>query len=138
MPIDMEIRHGNIGLTLVCYGVFSGKDLIQLHDQLLASTDLLKQVKYAIVNEVGVESIDIAIADLQHIAEQDKRLKDFFIPNLPVAVAATRDLQYGLARMWEVLVAETGWEIMVVRTLPEATEWIQQQVKARFDIALPV
>jgi hypothetical protein len=138
MPVDLEIRHGNIGLALVCHGLFNGKELISVHDQLLSSPDLLKPVKYALVDEVGVESIDIAIADLQQIAEQDKQLKDLFIPHLPVAIAATRDLQYGLARMWEVLAADTGWEVMVFRTLPEAAGWIQQRMKERFDIDLPV
>jgi hypothetical protein len=138
MPIDMEIRHGNRGLVLICHGTYDVKERIQIRNQLLSSPDLLKSIRYVLIDEMRVKSIDIATPDLQYIAEQDKRLQDLFVPNLPVAIVAAHDLQYGLARMWEALVSKTGWDVTVVRTLPEAAVWIRRKLKERFDIDLPL
>jgi hypothetical protein len=55
-------------------------------------------------------------------------------PNPIVAMAGEDDLVFGLERMIEVLMHQTGWEIMVFRSKEEAKEWIRKRVKEKFGV----
>ena len=46
-----------------------------------------------------------------------------------MAIVARQDLIYGLGRVFEVLAEETGWEIMITRSMDEAGAWIKKRVK---------
>ena len=43
-----------------------------------------------------------------------------------VAFCTPADMNFGLARMWEALADETGWEIQVFRSKAEATAWLDE------------
>ena len=42
--------------------------------------------------------------------------------HVAVAIVAPRDAIYGMARMWEILVEGTGWDIRIVRLRDEALD----------------
>ena len=58
----------------------------------------------------------------------------YFDDRTYVAHVATKDIAFGLCRMWEILSDETKWEIMVFRNREDAEAWIMQKVKDKCGI----
>jgi hypothetical protein len=134
MPIDIKVLHG--GLRLLCRGVLTGDDLIGVHNRLLASPEVLKRSKYALVDEMAVDRLDVSTAELETVADLDKRLAAVAAAHAVIAIVAPRDLGFGLARMWEVFAEETGWETMTFRSVAEAEPWVCEKVKQNFGVDL--
>ena len=53
-----------------------------------------------------------------------------------VAIYAKNDLPFALARMWEVLVNEIGWETYVFRERTDALAWTGERVSEKFGILI--
>ena len=127
-----------MGLAEICHGVLVGKDFFGVNERMITSPDLLRSLKYVLVDLERVESIGLTMPEIQRVARQDKRMVALLPDTITLAIAAPRDILYGIARMWEAFAAGTGWEVMVFRTKTDAVSWIQQRMKERFDIDLPV
>ncbi|MBV8280953.1 MAG: hypothetical protein JO347_02675, partial [Candidatus Eremiobacteraeota bacterium] len=55
-----------------------------------------------------------------------------------VAIHAKDDEPFALARMWQVLVQQTGWETAVFRERADAVAWVRERVRAKFGLEVPV
>lgn len=135
MPIDLEIRDEGLGVTWNCHGPTIIKDFIDAKNSLLASTEGLKKLRYIVVDVSSMEKVKLSLDEMERIV-QDKRLAPIVFPGLLCAVASPTDLGYGLARAWEALSDQSGWEIQIFRSRAEAELWIQQRVKEKFGIEL--
>jgi hypothetical protein len=51
-----------------------------------------------------------------------------------VALQAKDDLPFGIARMWQVYIDQTGWEVEVFRQRKKAVEWLRERVLFRFGV----
>jgi len=51
-----------------------------------------------------------------------------------VAIYAKDDLPFALARMWQVLVDQTGWDTRVFRGRDDAVIWVRELVTLKFSI----
>jgi hypothetical protein len=47
------------------------------------------------------------------------------------AGVARRDLDFGLARMWQAFVDGNGWETMIFRSQLDAARWIEESTVQR-------
>jgi len=136
MPIDIELLQGGLGLHLVCRGVLTGEDLIGVMQRLLVVPEQMRRARYALFDTAAADRINISQADLETAADLDKRLAAMTAARAVIAIAAPRDLGFGLARMWEVFAEETGWETMTFRSRADAESWVRQKVKENFGIDL--
>jgi hypothetical protein len=48
------------------------------------------------------------------------------VPNMLVAIAAPRDYAFGMARMWQAFVEDTGWNTAVFRSRAAASDWLRE------------
>jgi hypothetical protein len=134
VPVDVQIVHGGTGCVYLYHGVLTGDDVIQLNEKILAS-EKFKQVQWCLVDETLATSIDISPEETKQLVKQDSRLIARF-PNLVIAVVAPRDVGFGMARMWEIMTARTGWSTRTFRTRTEADAWLREEMERKFNVKL--
>jgi hypothetical protein len=130
MPVELKLRDDE-GLVLSSRGALRAKDKIELNQALLVSPELIKRLRYMIVDVHEESTGDLSASDLQIIADQDRQIAALARPGLVVAIVAPRDVDFGMARMWQVFTEETGWNTMVFRSFADADTWVREQVKER-------
>ena len=134
MPIDTEVRDDAAGVIYHCYGVMTAKDFLDTNGKFLATPEAVRKWCYSIIDLTAVESMNLGYDDVTHIVELDKRLADLAPKGTLVAVCSSKDLGFGLARMWEALVEQLGWETQIFRTRAEADLCINLRAKQKFGL----
>jgi len=137
MPIEIEGRQDGLGVIYKCTGVLTIDDFFQAGLGFLAHPEEIKKWRYCIIDLTRVDVMNISSDDIRAVVEQNKRIAAIAPPGAILAVASPKDLGFGLARVWEVLVEEIGWETMTLRSRPEADRWIQERAKQKFDLDIP-
>jgi len=137
MPIEIEGRQNGLGVIYNCRGALTIDDFFQAGLGFLAHPEEIKKWKYGIIDLTPAGAMNIRPEDISVIVEQNKRIAAIAPPGAILAVASPKDLGFGLAHVWEVLVEEIGWEIMTFRSRSEADVWIQERMKQKFDIETP-
>ncbi len=87
----------------------------------------------------NVDAIEISNEELKKIAELDKKMKST-VGNNVVAIVASKDLMFGLSRMWETFIEIEGvdWHTKVFRKRDDAESWLKNEVKTLFNIDLTI
>jgi hypothetical protein len=137
MPITIEGRQDGAGIIYHCHGDMTIDDLFQAGIRFLAFPEEIKKWRYTIVDLTSVESMNITSDDIRSVVEQNRRIAAIACPGVLIAVAAPKDLGYGLARMWEILMEQIGWETVSLRSRSEAEAWIRRRAKEKFNLDIP-
>jgi len=137
MPIEIEGRQDGLGVIYKCSGVLTIDDFFQAGLGFLAHPEEIKKWRYCIIDLTQVDAMGISSDDIRAVVEQNKRIAAIAPPGAILAVASPKDLGFGLARVWEVLVEEIGWETITLRSRPEADRWIQERAKEKFGLEIP-
>jgi hypothetical protein len=132
MPVSVATMQDGAGLLFICTGKVTAKDLLDAKDRLLETPTLLKECRFAIVDLGLASSLQLSPDEVRKIADRDRDLAVITRPGLPVAVLAPNDVAYGLARMWEVFVENTGWETIIFRTRSEGEDWVRHKAIALY------
>ena len=138
MPISIEGRQDGAGVIYYCHGDMTIDDFFQAGIGFLAYPEEIKKWRYAIIDLTSVGSMKINSDDIRTVVEQNKRIAAIAPPGAILAVASPKDLGYGLARMWEVLMEQIGWETMTFRTRLDAEAWVRQRAKEKFNLDIPL
>jgi hypothetical protein len=59
----------------------------------------------------------------EKFAVLNRELSNFFL-NEKCAIVAPKDLEYGMSRVHEMYISDSGLDIQVFRQLPEALDWL--------------
>jgi len=127
--------HGGMGRRWVFRGVLSGKDLIARNEKILSSKSY-EGVRWLIIDETAVTSLDLSSEQIRTIKQQDDRLERV-LPQLVTAVIVPSDLVYGMTRMWEMVTERPGWSVQAFRSAAEAEAWLREEVQRKFGVELP-
>jgi hypothetical protein len=136
MPIEVEVLQDGMGLLLICRGNIPGKEKIEIMDRLLASPESVNRLRYIVIDQADAV-LDLSTQDLRILAVQGKCLAKLTPAGVVVAIIAPRAVDYGMARMWQVLVEETGWETRVFRSFDDADSWLRQRIGAWAEVSSP-
>ncbi|MCU1308233.1 MAG: hypothetical protein JWN45_2928 [Acidobacteriaceae bacterium] len=129
MPIEVEVLQNGTGLLLICRGKITGKEKIQIMERLLASPESVSRLRYIVIDQADAH-LDLSPQDLRILAGQARCLAKIAPAAVVAAIIAPREVDYGMARMWQVFVEETGWETMVFRSIDEADSTLREKVGA--------
>jgi len=138
VPISIEGRQDGVGIIYHCYGHMTIGDFFQAGNGFLAYPEEIKKWRYAIVDLTSAGNMQISSDEIRSVVEQNKRIASIAHAGVILAVAAPRDLGFGLSRMWEILMEQIGWETMTFRSLEEADDWVRHRVKQKFDLEIPL
>jgi hypothetical protein len=132
MPIDIAGRHDGAGVIYSCHGVLTIDDFIQAGDTFLATPKEIKKWRYCIIDLTSMAAMNFDSQEILKVIEQNKRIAAVALPGALLAVASPKDIGFGLARVWEALVEQLGWETMTFRSRAEAGQWIQERAMEKF------
>ena len=137
MPIKVRYLDKGIGVLLIGEGKIVGDDIIKANRKIFSSVEKMKKYRYGLLDYSRITQFEVSTSEVDTIAFQDMKASEF-IPDAVLAIAAKQDLEFGLTRMWEIIVENSGlpWETMVFRDRDTAEKWIKQKVKEKFDIDL--
>lgn len=90
---------------------------------------------YGLIDYSDITEFEVSTSELETIASQYEKASEYLTDGI-IAVVAKNDLVFGISRMWEALVENTGlkWEIVVLRAKEDAEAWIKERVKEKFGI----
>ncbi len=137
MPITVKYLDNGLGILLLGKGVVTGEEWIQCNKEIFSSGEKIINCKYGLIDYSNAEDLIATNEDVETIARQDKEASRF-LPEGVVAVVASKDIEFGLSRMWEIVVESEGipWKTMVFREKEAAKDWIKQIIKERHDLDL--
>jgi hypothetical protein len=121
------------GVIFAFQGNVTRKEIEEAKLALLAQSTELMSLMFAMVDHTEAVLDDLSTADLLDLAKLDQKLARHTPAGMVVAVAVARDLEYGLARMWQVFIDGSGWETAVFRSRKEAERWIRERVHEKFN-----
>jgi hypothetical protein len=118
--------HLTDGAYLRFSGAVTGEELVR------ANMHFYRQAykggpRFAVFDFTDVERFHVDTTSISRIAAQDTVAAAAAIPELVVAVVAPQLLVFGMLRMWEMQVGETGWHIKVARSRAEAFSWLENE-----------
>ena len=125
MPVEIKYIDGGDGIELIGKGIVTGDEMCKANTTIYSDDSLFRQ-KYKLVDFFNVEGFDATHEDSVKFAEQDIKAAKTN-PNIRIAVVANDDLAFGIARLWEGYVSESGLETMVFRDREEALKWLIQK-----------
>jgi len=138
MPIELTSLDQGAGIRYLGTGVVTGNEFIDANVSLRASTNRLKQLRYAIVDLTQIESLDLSFTDLKKIESND-RLTAQVNPFVVVALIAEKELPFNVVSAWDVRTQDISWEKKIFRSRAEAYAWVQNKVRENFgeEITVP-
>ncbi len=132
MPIELKFLDNRAGVLYHFKGLVTGKEIIETNEEVFSSPDF-KRIKYGVIDQTQVESLNVSTADLLMIARQESRAADVN-SEAAVALIAASELAFGLSRAWETMTYNAPWQKKVFRSKAEAYAWTRAKIKEKFSI----
>ena len=124
MPIDKVVNRAKDLTTFTCYGELLPEEIILTLMKLYQGNEGLPTRKI-LWNMANAITIEISMHDLDKIV--DLRLNhEGTMAGGKTAIVAPLDINFGLARVFELRTTGTDRELMVFRTYEEAEEWVEE------------
>ncbi len=134
MLFEIKDCDGGIGNIIEGRGIVTDQEYIDFFKRhLTQDKDKFSKYRYSLIDYTAVTKVDVSNESIEFIADLCIEASTVN-PDPIVAFLAKDDLVFGLTRMYEALVYETDWEIMVFRSKKETVEWIKERVKDKFGI----
>jgi hypothetical protein len=131
-----EIAGGN-GVSIACTGILDGDALYRARAGVAERFPRMPQWYFGFADFGAVTDFNITAADLDKIAELDRKLSQFVRPGLPVAIVVQSDLGFGISRMWQAASEPTGWSTQVFRDRARAIAWLRHEALRLYAVDLP-
>jgi hypothetical protein len=135
MPIDINDSDNGLGVVVIGSGILTDNEYLATYiEHLSQGEDKYQKYKYGLHDWTAVTSVEIsndAIAQIAYRCMDAAKIN----PDLVTAHVADKDITFGLSRMWELMSAETQWDIMVFRDREKAEAWIRQKIKEKARIS---
>lgn len=134
MPLLIKDLDNGIGSLIIGSGVITREEYVTvLKKHLTEDLDKFRKYRYNIADYTSASRVEVLAEDIRMIANLSKEAAKLNSEAI-VARVAPIDLIFGLSRMAQVFLDETGWEIMVFRARDEAEAWIRKRAMEKFGI----
>ena len=129
MPVDYTYT-GDGGVRIRGSGVVTGSEIVVVNGELYESSGNAAAIRYQVCDLTEVEEIVLTSAEIRELARQDSCAGQLN-PDMIIAVVASTDVVYGLARMWDSTVDEKAVTTRVFRETDAAHQWIEIELLRR-------
>lgn len=135
MPIKVKYLDNGIGFIFIGEGLITGDDIINSNKIIFSHRERMKKYKYGLVDYSNIAQFNVSSSEIEIIASQDKKASNY-IPDGVLAVIAQKDLEFGVSRMWAMIVENSGvqWETMVFRSRQDGEAWIKERIRNNYGI----
>ena len=122
MPIRMIIDKATGLIRTTATGRVTGDDLVAYYHRLRSHPDFRSNLN-EIFDVTDVTEANVDAADVRRLSRVTEEFTRRGVP-VKVAIVAPRDLEFGFARMYEMLQNQSLNDVRVFRDRPEAEGWI--------------
>jgi hypothetical protein len=123
MPVHFEFAADCRGVDFIATGRVTGQQIL-VADSELFQDERFANIRYLLVDRSQCTKYDVTSDHVRSLVELFKAAAKIN-PGLVVAFTSSANVQYGMARMLETLLDQTGLRIAVFHELPAAQEWIE-------------
>lgn len=128
MVVQVSRHHG--GIILDCHGSANRDEIGELRGSLSRHCNELGRIQYLMIDLTNAALPELSTAELHKFASMAVAKASEGLRTLVAVIVARRDLEFGLSRMWQILIEQTGWRTMIFRSRPEAECWITGNLHA--------
>ncbi|MFI5251424.1 MAG: hypothetical protein ACHQQQ_03235 [Bacteroidota bacterium] len=118
------------GVIQVARGKVSGTEIIDGSLEIQHFQERTGTLRYGLVDLTDVSHLDITTENILRIV-QTNVITSKLSPSSVVAIVASKDFTYGIARMWESFAVETGWKTKIFRKRDEAEIWLRDTLGSK-------
>ena len=134
MPIEIVDVDDGAGALITMTGIIAEAELAEAYEpHLNQDREKFRRYRFSLTDLRGVTELKLSTHAVQDHARRCARAAERN-PDAVVAVVAEQDLEFGLARMWQMLAEGTGWQIRVFRSDERARNWIRERVREEWNI----
>ena len=128
MALEMRFLDNGLGVLVVARGDVTEQEYLDFYVPLLEGQKAGQEnPKYSITDYSEAESVEISGAAITRVAELSADAGTVN-PSCVAAIVATRDLIFGLTRMWQMQNPGSDANTMIFRDRGEAEAWIRAKV----------
>jgi hypothetical protein len=131
MAIEIEYFDGGKGVLWRASGTLTGEDLLSANKEMFSRDLVAEPYHYGLFDSTAVTEVKISADTMRENAMQDVS-EARRMPKCVYAIYAKSDVTFGLGRMWEALVGESGWVTHTFGKRPDAVDWLRAQVSTKF------
>ena len=125
MPISYRIDvERNLVLTTAS-GTLTDDDVLQLKARLVRDPDFRPGMK-ELSDIRNITRLDVTADGIQAMVEQDQRDRAV-VASHRLALVVSKDLDFGMARMYQTLTESTMKNVGVFRDIDKANAWLQSE-----------
>ena len=134
MAIEIKDLDGGLGNLILGSGVIDDEEYFGiLREHLMQDDTKFRKYCYSLCDWTQVAQVNVSNDAIYKVANLCKNASSVN-PDAVVGIAAKSDLAFGLSRMSQMLMTETGWEYKVFRNREDAEEWIKATVREKYGI----
>ena len=123
MPITFSYDdHRRIIVTNLS-GKVTDDELVEYYDELYRNERFLNGANELLTTE-GLLEIDVHTNTMMHVTQLTRELSAR-LPGKKIALVPRTQLEYGYARMYELLTDGSGWDRRLFESVDEAVAWLQ-------------
>jgi len=127
MPVNVNLIQGGIGIVFLSDGIVLGREIIEANRTIYTRENLLR-LKYKIIDRTNCTEYCVSGAEMQTIAAQDQIASEVN-PNILFLHIATTPVQYGMIRMWQAYIDETGLRSEIFEDRASADAWLKDNLR---------
>jgi hypothetical protein len=131
MAIEIKYFDGGKGVLWRASGTLTGEDLLSANKEMFSRDFVAEPYHYGLFDSTDVTEVKISADTMRENATQDV-LEARRMPKFVYAIYAKSHVTFGLGRMWEALVGESGWVTHTFGKRSDAVEWLKAQVATKF------
>jgi hypothetical protein len=128
LPISFRYTDDLKGVVLTASGRTTGSEFISVANEVLAGQDQSKCLRHALADLIEITDFDVSAAEIREIVALSRKRMELAPHPVAVAIAASKRVVLGMARMWELLVDWDGWNIRICESLLEAENWLKEEM----------
>jgi hypothetical protein len=114
--------------------VLTGGELLRAIAGVNTSALEEKPILYTFLDMDEVTQAEISTSHVRAAADLSIKGSRYQREGRVVAILASGDLTFALARMWMVFVEVTGWETLAFRDRSDAVDWLRERTAKKFGI----
>lgn len=129
MPVKINWLEEGRGVEFIASGVVTGAEIIAANRQIYQRGKLSK-LRYKIVDRTGCTEYLLTSKEVETIADQDREAA-LVNPEIRMALVSTTPLQYGMSRVWQAHIDDTGLKTAIFEDRGRAEKWLSEQSAAK-------
>ena len=127
MPVKIIYTEDGLGVRYAAKGITTGEEVIQANKETI-NDERFPSLKYKIADRSECDEYLVDGASVKIIAEQEREASQIN-PDLKVALIAGSEVQFGMSRMYQSLMAGMGFECDIFEDHEAAIEWINKKIQ---------